>query len=111
MGLHVDHPAYSKGTFEAVAAPREKAAAVRVVVTPGAILEGTVSDSDGNRVAGQQVTAMPEGSYMESVATWTSADGRYRLAPLDAKKWSIGVGPLGAPSARASTWSAERRPS
>ncbi|MEZ6008987.1 MAG: hypothetical protein R3F05_14650 [Planctomycetota bacterium] len=62
MGLHVDHPAYSKGTFEAVAAPREKAAAVRVVVTPGAILEGTVSDSTANpRVAGQ-VTAMPEGS-------------------------------------------------
>lgn len=99
VGLHVDHPAYSKGTFEAVAAPREKAAVVRVVVTPGAILEGTVTDADGNPVVGQQVTAMPEGSYMESVATWTSADGRYRLAPLDAKRWSIGVGPLGAPSA------------
>ncbi len=98
-GLHVEHPAYSKGTFDAVATPRGSATTVRVVVLPGATLEGLVRDATGAPVAGQQVTAQLGGQFLTPRSTWSGPDGRYRLTPLDAGEWTIGAGPLGAPVA------------
>lgn len=100
IGLHVQHPGYAKEVIEATAAPRKGVTPVRVVLQQGATLEGRVLDAAGEPVPGQQVTAMPEGSYMEALTTWSAADGRYRLTPLDGGSWSVGAGPLGAPLAR-----------
>lgn len=102
IGLHVQHPGYAKEVFEATAAPRKAGTPVRVVLQQGATLQGRVLDAAGQPVAGHQVTAMPEGSYMEALTTWSAADGAYRLTPMDGGSWSVGAGPLGAPLARES---------
>jgi hypothetical protein len=83
-----DRQPYGATTGTPVTVTGGQLATVTAVLVPGAVIRGTVTDSDGRPVASVGVTAMSLADGMSYYAG-TNEDGKYTLAGLEAGSYAV----------------------